>query len=43
VLLAHGDIGECAVVGVEDPEWGQKIGLIFTPSAATAGTQVDYM
>jgi malonyl-CoA/methylmalonyl-CoA synthetase len=25
VLRTHGDIKECAVVGVEDPEWGERV------------------
>lgn len=38
VLLAHPDIAECAVVGVSDPEWGQKIGMIFTAATPRGGT-----
>jgi malonyl-CoA/methylmalonyl-CoA synthetase len=26
VLLSHPDIKECAVVGLEDPEWGERVG-----------------
>lgn len=25
VLLGHRDVSECAVVGLEDPEWGQRV------------------
>src|SRR5204862_2508646 len=25
VLLSHPEIAECAVVGIEDPEWGERI------------------
>ena len=25
VLLQHGDVSDCAVVGIEDEEWGQRI------------------
>ncbi len=25
VLEAHPDVGECAVVGIEDPEWGERV------------------
>jgi len=29
VLLAHEDIRECAVVGVEDEEWGEKVSAVL--------------
>ena len=36
VLLAHPSIEECAVVGLEDPEWGQRVAaaLVLTPGEA---------
>jgi malonyl-CoA/methylmalonyl-CoA synthetase len=27
VLRTHPDVGECAVVGVEDPEWGERVAV----------------
>lgn len=36
VLRQHPDVAECAVVGVSDEEWGQRVGaaLILKPAAA---------
>jgi malonyl-CoA/methylmalonyl-CoA synthetase len=35
VLLAHPDILECAVVGIEDPEWGERVcaALVLLPES----------
>ena len=31
VLLGHEQVAECAVVGVEDPEWGQRVVAAIVP------------
>jgi acyl-CoA synthetase (AMP-forming)/AMP-acid ligase II len=37
VLLAHEDVIDCAVVGIDDVEWGQRIAaaVVLVPSAIT--------
>jgi acyl-CoA synthetase (AMP-forming)/AMP-acid ligase II len=35
VLVEHPDVRQCAVVGAEDPEWGQIIVAVVVPAAAT--------
>jgi acyl-CoA synthetase (AMP-forming)/AMP-acid ligase II len=37
VLLAHEDVTDCAVVGIEDLEWGQRIAaaVVLAPGATT--------
>ena len=32
VLVEHPDVHDCAVVGAEDPEWGQIIVAVVVPS-----------
>jgi malonyl-CoA/methylmalonyl-CoA synthetase len=32
VLRTHASIGECAVVGIEDPEWGQRVAAAVIPA-----------
>jgi acyl-CoA synthetase (AMP-forming)/AMP-acid ligase II len=36
VLVEHPQVRECAVVGPEDPEWGQIIVAVVVPTAGTA-------
>ena len=33
VLREHPDVQECAVVGVEDPEWGERVCAAIVPRA----------
>ena len=37
VLLAHAEIADCAVVGIDDAEWGQRIAaaVVLVPGAAS--------
>lgn len=37
-LLSHPDIDDCAVVGVDDPEWGQRVAAII---AMKEGKEID--
>ena len=32
VLRTHDAVSECAVVGVEDPEWGERVAAAIVPS-----------
>ena len=38
VLITHAEIADCAVVGIDDPEWGQRIAaaVVLVPGAASA-------
>jgi acyl-CoA synthetase (AMP-forming)/AMP-acid ligase II len=36
VLLQHSDIEQCAVVGVPDDEWGQRIAAVVVPRPGTS-------
>ena len=33
VYRTHPDLTDCAVVGVPDPEWGQRVAMAFVPAA----------
>jgi acyl-CoA synthetase (AMP-forming)/AMP-acid ligase II len=37
VLLGHNEVVDCAVVGIDDPEWGQRIAaaVVLVPGAAS--------
>jgi acyl-CoA synthetase (AMP-forming)/AMP-acid ligase II len=34
VILRHPDVAECAVVGVPDEEWGQRLAVVVVPSGS---------
>jgi malonyl-CoA/methylmalonyl-CoA synthetase len=36
ILLGHEQVAECAVVGVEDPEWGQRVVAAIVPRPGPA-------
>ena len=33
LLLSHPDISDLAVVGLEDPVWGQKVAAVIVPTS----------
>ena len=33
LLLSHPEIADVAVVGIEDPVWGQKVAAVIVPSS----------
>ena len=36
LLLSHPDISDLAVVGLEDPVWGQKVAAVIVPTSPEA-------
>jgi len=41
VLLRHAAVSECAVVGVDDEEWGQRIGAVVVLSPGESATSEE--
>jgi acyl-CoA synthetase (AMP-forming)/AMP-acid ligase II len=41
ILLRHPLVAECAVVGIEDDEWGHRIGAMVVPAPGAAPTIED--
>jgi len=39
VLRTHPGIAECAVVGVEDPEWGERVAVAVVPAAGQGAAE----
>lgn len=33
VLLAHSEVNECAVVGIDDPDWGERVVAVVVPKS----------
>ena len=41
VLAAHPDVAEAAVVGVSDPEWGERVSALLVPGPEVAAPDAD--
>jgi acyl-CoA synthetase (AMP-forming)/AMP-acid ligase II len=41
VLLQHPDVAQCAVVGVPDDEWGQRIAAVVVPRPGATADAAD--
>jgi len=41
LLLSHPDISDLAVVGLEDPVWGQKVAAVIVPTSPEAEITVE--
>jgi acyl-CoA synthetase (AMP-forming)/AMP-acid ligase II len=41
VLIGHGDVADCAVVGIEDEEWGQRIAAAVVLAKGAVATAED--
>ncbi len=41
LLLKHHSVGDCAVVGVNDPKWGQKAVACIVAAGGVDGTELD--
>ena len=41
LLLSHPDISDLAVVGLEDPVWGQKVAAVIVPTSPEAEISVE--
>ena len=41
LLLSHPDISDLAVVGLEDPVWGQKVAAVIVPTSPEVDISVE--
>ena len=41
LLLSHPNISDLAVVGLEDPVWGQKVAAVIVPTSPEAEITVQ--
>ena len=41
MLLQHPDVAQCAVVGVPDDEWGQRIAAVVVPRPGASPEAAD--
>ena len=41
VFREHPEIGECAVVGLDDPEWGQRVAIAVIPKTTDSEPTLD--
>ena len=41
LLLSHPDISDLAVVGLDDPVWGQKVAAVIVPTSPEAEISVQ--
>ena len=41
LLLSHPDISDLAVLGLEDPVWGQKVAAVIVPTSPEAEITVE--
>ena len=41
LLLSHPDISDLAVLGLEDPVWGQKVAAVIVPTSPEVDISVE--